>query len=92
MCDRNCVSDAGRVPDLSASPGAGEGAGEGCLLDQLVWEETWGWGWGPGRLLPWPRRGVGGQDGDARLGCAGAGGDRPQWLLPSGGPAWGRWV
>lgn len=46
MCDRNCVSDAGRVPDLSAS----HGNEEGCLLDQLSWEGMWGPG--AGTLAP----------------------------------------
>lgn len=47
---------------------------------------------GPERLLPRPRRGVGGQDAAALLGCAGAGEDLPRWLLLSGGTAWGQWV
>lgn len=79
MCDRNCVSDAGRAPDLSASPEDGEGAGEGCLLDQLGWEETAGpGGRGPGLLLSPTHTGARGQDAAARLGHAGAGGDLPR--------------
>lgn len=61
-------------------------AGSTCLGGDV------GVGWGAGCLLLWPCRGVRGQDGDARLECAGAGRDLPQWLLPSGGPAWGQWV
>lgn len=101
MCDRNCVSDTGRAPDLSALPGDGEGAGEGCLLDQLGWEGTWGPGvrgacsagsteeW-EGRMLPlaWDARR---QAGTCLGGCflrgdlLGAGGYNRQQLVKSRG-------
>lgn len=86
MCDRNCVSDAGRVPDLSAS----HGNEEGCLLDQLSWEGTWG----PeaGTLAPTAPQRNGRAWGCHSSEMHTASQDLPQWLIPSGATAWGQWV
>lgn len=87
MCDRNRAWAAGSVPGLSASPREGEGAGEGCLLDQHGWEGMQGlWGyWGVALALPAPQR-------SGRAGCchlAGASRDRARGFASVAAAFWG---